>query len=130
MPITVGLFRIVGFDFIPRDDQSEFEVAIIMPEGYTLDSADQLFAEIEGRAEGLRGVTDVFSTIGDTTGRITRGQGDVTTGTIYARLVDLEKRQRTWYDADVLGQRHRRPPGEQPALLHASSTSRATPGRS
>ena len=30
------LFRIVGFDFIPRDDQSEFEVAITLPEGYTL----------------------------------------------------------------------------------------------
>ena len=29
---------------------------------------------------GLRGVTRVFSTIGDTTGRIARGQGDVTDG--------------------------------------------------
>ncbi len=99
VPITVGLFRIIGFDFVPRDDQSEFEVAITMPEGYTLDRAEQLFSEIEGRLKGLRGVTDVFSTIGDTTGRITRGQGDVTAGTIYARMVDLEKRQRTLYDS-------------------------------
>jgi HAE1 family hydrophobic/amphiphilic exporter-1 len=98
IPATVGLFRIVGFDFVPRDDQSEFEVAIIMPEGYTLERASQLFTEIERRLGGLRGVTDVFSTIGDTTGRITRGQGDVTAGTIYVRLMDLKKRQRYWYE--------------------------------
>ena len=46
---TFQLFKVVGFDFIPRDDQSEFEVAMILPEGYTLSQADKLFAEIEGR---------------------------------------------------------------------------------
>ena len=43
-------------------------------------------------------MTAVFSTIGDTTGRMTRGQGDVTTGTIYARLLDLEERTRPWWN--------------------------------
>jgi HAE1 family hydrophobic/amphiphilic exporter-1 len=95
---TVFLFKIVGFDFLPRDDQSEFEIAITLPEGYSLEQGDRLFAEIEGRVAKLRGVTHVFSTIGDTTGRVTRGQGDVTMGTIYCRLVDLEHRQRKWYD--------------------------------
>ncbi len=95
---TVFLFQIVGFDFLPRDDQSEFEIAITMPEGYSLEQGDRLFREIEGRMARLTGVEHVFSTIGDTTGRVTRGQGDVTTGTIYCRLVDLEKRQRKWYD--------------------------------
>jgi len=95
---TVFLFKIVGFDFMPRDDQSEFEVALTLPEGYTLTQADKLFAEIEGRIGQLKGVTNVFATLGDTTGRISRGQGDVTTGTIYARLVDLEERTRPWYD--------------------------------
>ena len=95
---TVFLFKIVGFDFIPRDDQSEFEVAMTLPEGYTLTQADKLFAEIEGRIAKLKGVTNVFTTIGDTTGRVSRGQGDVTKGTIYARLTDLEERTRKWYD--------------------------------
>ena len=95
---TYFLFRVVGFDFLPRDDQSEFEVAITLPEGYTLDRADQVFREIEQRIAALHGVTHVFSTIGDTTGRMTRGQGDVTSGTIYARLVDLHERTRRWYD--------------------------------
>ncbi|MCU0962125.1 MAG: efflux RND transporter permease subunit [Pirellulaceae bacterium] len=83
---TVFLFKVVGFDFLPRDDQSEFEVAITLPEGCTLAQADKLFAEIEGRIAQLKGrVTHVFATIGDTTGRVTRGQGNVTSGTIYAR---------------------------------------------
>jgi HAE1 family hydrophobic/amphiphilic exporter-1 len=98
LAVTPFLFSIVGFEFVPRDDQSELEVAVTMPEGYTLDRAGKLFQEIEGRLGGLRGVENVFSIIGDTTGRIGRGQGDVTAGTIYLRLTDLEKRQRTWYD--------------------------------
>jgi hydrophobic/amphiphilic exporter-1 (mainly G- bacteria), HAE1 family len=95
---TPSLFRAVGFDFIPRDDQSEFEVAVTMPEGYSLRQADELFAEIEGRIARLRGVTDVFSSIGDTSGRVSRGQGDVTIGNIYARMTDLEERTIKWYD--------------------------------
>jgi len=95
---TVFLFKIVGFDFLPRDDQSEFEVALTLREGTTLAEADKLFAKIEARLAQLKGVTNVFSTIGDTTGRVARGQGDVTNGNIYARLTDLEHRTRTWYD--------------------------------
>ncbi|MGW8256264.1 MAG: efflux RND transporter permease subunit, partial [Thermoguttaceae bacterium] len=95
---TPLLFKLIGFEFLPRDDQSELEVAIIMPEGYTLEKASGLFKELEGRLKKLRGVTHVFSIIGDTTGRISRGQGDVTSGSIYLRLVDLEQRQRKWYD--------------------------------
>ncbi|MGA2058974.1 MAG: efflux RND transporter permease subunit [Thermoguttaceae bacterium] len=98
LAVTPLLFRIVGFEFVPRDDQSEMEVAVTMPEGFTLERAGELFKEIEGRLGGLRGVQHVFSIIGDTTGRISRGQGDVTAGTIYLRLTDLEKRQRNWYD--------------------------------
>ena len=92
------LLRRAGFDFIPRDDQSEFEVVANLREGYTLDQADKLFAEIEAHLRTVRGVTNTFTTIGDTSGRVGKGQGDVTMGTIYCRMVDLEKRQRTWYD--------------------------------
>ncbi|MHB9078756.1 MAG: efflux RND transporter permease subunit [Pirellulaceae bacterium] len=95
---TVFLFKIVGSDFIPRDDQSEFEIAMTLPEGYTLTQADKLFAEIEGRLAKDKRITHVFTTIGDTTGRVSRGQGDVTKGNIYARLTDLEERTRKWYD--------------------------------
>jgi HAE1 family hydrophobic/amphiphilic exporter-1 len=89
---TPVLFGIVGKDFVPKDDQSEFEVAITLPEGYSLARADAVFNEIEGRLRKLPGVTHTFVVIGDTTGRLTRGQGDVTRGTIYCRMVDLRQR--------------------------------------
>ena len=33
---TPVLFVLVGSDFVPKDDQSEFEIAITLPEGTTL----------------------------------------------------------------------------------------------
>ncbi|MFO0880044.1 MAG: efflux RND transporter permease subunit [Gemmataceae bacterium] len=93
-PVLMGL---IGKDFIPRDDQSEMEVAMRLPEGYTLDRADEVCKEIEARLQKLRGVTHTFTIVGDTTGRVTRGQGDVTQATIYVRLVDLHDRNYTQF---------------------------------
>ena len=94
---TPVVFGWVGKDFVPRDDQSEFEVAMTLPEGYTLDRAERLLTEIEGRLKKLRGVTHVFSVIGDTTGRVAKGQGDVTEANIYCRLIDLRERDYTQF---------------------------------
>ncbi len=95
---TPVLFAVVGKDFVPKDDQSEFEVAITLPEGYSLARADETFNEVEGRLRKLRGVTHTFIVIGDTTGRIAKGQGDVTTGSIYCRMVDLRERKFSQFD--------------------------------
>ena len=103
--VTVGvlastplLFGVVGKDFVPRDDTSEFEVAVTLPEGYTLDRADEVLTEVDRRLRKLRGVTTTFITIGDTTGRTTRGQGEVTKATIYCKLTDLAKREFSQFD--------------------------------
>jgi HAE1 family hydrophobic/amphiphilic exporter-1 len=95
---TVPLFSVIGKNFIPNDDQSEFEVVLQTPGGYTLDETDRLLRELEGRIRKLRGVTNILTTIGDTTGNIKAGQGDVTTGDIYVRLVDLSGRNYTQFD--------------------------------
>lgn len=87
-----GLSKMVGFDFIPKDDQSEFEIAVTAPEGWTLDRVDRTFRELEGRLAATPGVINVMTTIGDISGRINRGQGDVTKGVIYVRLTDLNDR--------------------------------------
>ena len=94
---TPVIFSWVGKDFIPRDDQSEFELAMTLPEGYTLDRAEKLLAEIEGRMKGLRGVSRVFTIIGDTTGRVAKGQGDVGQATVYCRMIDLAERDYTQF---------------------------------
>ncbi|MCE9564311.1 MAG: efflux RND transporter permease subunit [Planctomycetes bacterium] len=91
-PVIAGK---VGKDFVPRDDQSEFEVSVTLPEGYSLQRAEEVLGQIDQRLRGLRGVTHTYLVIGDTSGRVTKGQGDVTKGTIYVRITDLEKRKFT-----------------------------------
>jgi hydrophobic/amphiphilic exporter-1 (mainly G- bacteria), HAE1 family len=95
---TPVIFSMVGKDFVPRDDQSEFEVAATMPEGYSLERVDEVLQEIEGRLKKLRGVTHVFTIVGDTTGRVAKGQGDVTQVSIYCRLVNLHEREYSQFD--------------------------------
>src|SRR4029077_6258410 len=90
---VVYLGKIVGKDFIPNDDQSEFEIAITTPEGWTLDRTDRTFREIESRLKKMPQVLNLLTTIGDTSGKVSKAQGDVTQGTIYVRLTDLEERK-------------------------------------
>src|SRR5262245_12450808 len=95
---TIPLIRIVGKTFLPLDDQSEFEISIRTPGGWSLAEASRVFGEIEGHVRNLRGVTDVLTTIGDQTGRVKPGQGDVTSGSLYVRLVDLHERPFSQFD--------------------------------
>ncbi len=95
---TPVIFGWIGKDFVPKDDQSDFEVVMTLPEGYTLDRGNHLLQEIEGRLQQLRGVTHVFTIIGDTTGRVAKGQGDVTEARVYCRLVDLTERDYSQFE--------------------------------
>ena len=95
---TPSLMRIVGKDFVPRDDTSEFEVAVTLPEGCSLERADEVLSEVESRLRDLRGVRKTLITIGDTTGRTVRGQGEVTRASIYCRLSDLREREYSQFD--------------------------------
>ncbi len=91
--LTTGpLMRAVGTQFVPQDDQSEFEVIVQTPGGYNLDRTAAVMQEIEGRIRHLRGVSQTLTTIGDTTGKARPGEGDVTAASIYVRLTDLGTR--------------------------------------
>ena len=101
---TPVLVQMVGTDFVPKDDQSEFEVALTLPAGFTLDEADRVLREeIEPLLAGLevtdpktgekhRAVEHVFTTIGETNGKQAKGQGDVTRVVVYCRMPDLHGR--------------------------------------
>jgi hydrophobic/amphiphilic exporter-1 (mainly G- bacteria), HAE1 family len=89
---TVPLFRAVGKDFLPQDDQSEFEVIVQTPEGYSLARSDAAFNDLEAKLRTLPGVTHLLTTIGDSSGRLKAGEGPVTEGSIYVRLADLGQR--------------------------------------
>ena len=91
--LTTGpLMRAVGTEFVPQDDQSEFEVIIQTPGGYNLERTDALTQELEAKFRRLRGVEETLTMIGDTTGTSRPGEGDVTSVSIYVRLVDLGER--------------------------------------
>jgi HAE1 family hydrophobic/amphiphilic exporter-1 len=101
---TVPIGRMMGIALIPRDDQSEYEVSVTTPEGYSLERTSKITNELESRIWKLRGTEHVFTTIGQTEGgRVVKGEGDVTRGTIYVRITDLEKREAAmplhgWWD--------------------------------
>ena len=92
------LLRTTALEYIPRDDQSQFEVQVTAPAGTSLEKMDTQFAEFEARLKKLPGVTSLLTTIGDTSGRIGRGSGDVTRGSIYVKMVDLSERDYSQFD--------------------------------
>ncbi|HYV38012.1 MAG TPA: efflux RND transporter permease subunit, partial [Gemmataceae bacterium] len=95
---TVPIASQVGANLVPRDDQSEFQVSFITPEGYTLERTNEVITEIEGRLIGLPGVIHHFTIIGENTGNAGKGQGDVTRGSLYFRIKELDERQYTQFD--------------------------------
>jgi HAE1 family hydrophobic/amphiphilic exporter-1 len=97
--LTPKLFMVVGMEFVPRDDQDEFQVAILLPEGYSLARADEQVGMLERKLRELDGVTHTFTVIGDTTSRLGKGQGDISTANIYIRLVDLSRRNFSQFDS-------------------------------
>jgi HAE1 family hydrophobic/amphiphilic exporter-1 len=95
---SVPLFKMVGKTFLPQDDQSEMEIGVRAPGGFTLAETSRTLAEIEERVRKLRGVTNVLSTIGDQSGRVKPGEGDVTSASIYVKLTDLSERSFSQFD--------------------------------
>jgi HAE1 family hydrophobic/amphiphilic exporter-1 len=85
----VPLFMFVGKNFLPVDDQSQFEISIRAPEGYSLSATSQLFERIATDVRKLEGVTDTLTTIGGGQQQI------VNNGTIYVRLSDIGTRSKS-----------------------------------
>jgi HAE1 family hydrophobic/amphiphilic exporter-1 len=96
---TVPIGKIMGLSLIPRDDQSEYEIQVTTPEGYSLDRTSRLMAELEGRIRKLKGTRHVFTTVGQTEGgRTVKGEGDVTRASIYVRMAELEEREYSQFE--------------------------------
>ena len=95
---TVPITKIMGLALIPRDDQSQYEVSVTAPEGYSLEHTNRVMRELEAELRKLPGTEHLFTTIGQTSGgRSVKGQGDVTLATIYVRMKDLEARNYTQF---------------------------------
>jgi hydrophobic/amphiphilic exporter-1 (mainly G- bacteria), HAE1 family len=97
------MFHASRFAFMPIDDSSEFEVALIFPEGTSLVRTAQLAGDVEAALRTVRlgepaepMITDVLLTIGQTSGRLGKGEGDVTQASLYCRLPELGGRWAQW----------------------------------
>ncbi|MBX3297956.1 MAG: efflux RND transporter permease subunit [Acidobacteria bacterium] len=86
---TVPLFMYVGKNFLPVDDQSQFEISIRTPEGSSISQSAQIFERIAGEVRKMPGVTDTLSTVGGGTQQV------VNAGTIYVKLTDIKERSRS-----------------------------------
>jgi HAE1 family hydrophobic/amphiphilic exporter-1 len=71
---SVPLFMMVGKDFIPVDDQSEFEITVRMPVGSSLEGTDGMMKRLEEDLKTLPGLKHLMTTIGaDQQQRVDRG---------------------------------------------------------
>ncbi len=82
----IPLFMFVGKNFLPVDDQSQYEVSVRAPEGYSLSATSALFERIASDIRKQPGVTDTLVTIGG-------GQQQVVNnGSIYVKLSEIKDR--------------------------------------
>ncbi|MEK6334836.1 MAG: efflux RND transporter permease subunit [Acidobacteriota bacterium] len=83
---TVPLFMFVGKNFLPLDDQSQFEINVRAPEGTTLSQTQRISEEMAADVRRLPGVTDTLVTIGS-------GQQQVVNlANIYVKMAPIEAR--------------------------------------
>ena len=85
---SVPLFMVANKNFLPNDDQSEFEVGIRAAEGTSIDSTEILANRI---AAGIRALPEVDYTLVTIADDPAQTQNS---GTIYARLKPLNQRAR------------------------------------
>ncbi len=91
----VPLFMFVGKNFLPVDDQSQFEINVRAPEGSTLAATSGLASRIAADVRTLPGVTDTLTTIGG-------GQQElVNNASIYVKLTPIEERNISQQDLMV-----------------------------
>ena len=85
----VPLFMFVGKNFLPVDDQSQFEIAVRAPEGNSLQASTVLMERIATDLRKMPGVTNTLITIGG-------GQQQVVNaGTIYVKLSEIGDRTKS-----------------------------------
>ena len=108
----VPLFMFVGKNFLPVDDQSQFEINVRAPEGFTLAATSALAERVSADVRRLPGVTDTLTTIGG-------GQQElVNVATIYVKLEPIEERETTQNDlmlrarSEILGKYLKEFPGQ------------------
>src|SRR3569833_1459653 len=77
----------VGKNFLPADDQSQFNVLVRAPEGTSLAATTTIAEQIAADVRALPGVAHSLLTVGNS------ADASVNSGAIYVKLTDIEDRQ-------------------------------------
>jgi hydrophobic/amphiphilic exporter-1 (mainly G- bacteria), HAE1 family len=85
----VPLFMFVGKNFLPQDDQSQFNVLIRTPEGTSIAATTNLAERIAQEVRSLPGVAHTLMTAGGSADKSVNGAA------IYVKLTDIDQRQIT-----------------------------------
>ena len=90
---TVPLYMLTPSDFLPEDDQSEFEISIELPTGTSFLAGDDVIQEVEVQLAQLPGVDNVLVSVGDAGGTSASSRAN-----IYVGLVPIKDRDLTQVD--------------------------------
>ncbi len=84
---TVPLFMAIGKDFLPKDDQSEFDVSVRMPPGSSLEGTSEAMKRVEAELKQVPGISSLLTIIGaDIRQQVDRG-------TVRVKLVPVDQRK-------------------------------------
>jgi hydrophobic/amphiphilic exporter-1 (mainly G- bacteria), HAE1 family len=86
---SVPLFIVIGKDFLPTDDQSEFEVTVRMPVGSSLEGSEAVMRQLEAELKQLPGIEHLLTTIGADSRR------QVDRGSILVDLLPMDQRKQS-----------------------------------
>jgi HAE1 family hydrophobic/amphiphilic exporter-1 len=85
----IPLFSIIGKDFLPVDDQNEFEVTVRMPPGSSLEGSDAAMKTLEAELRTLPGIRNMLTTLG------ADSRKQVDRGSILIELIPFDQRKET-----------------------------------
>jgi len=88
---VVPLFLLVGKDFLPKNDESQFEVVIRAPEGTTLEQTEVIATRIGREVKKLPGVAYTVVLVGDDARRTAN------LGRVFVKLAPVGKRRLTQF---------------------------------
>jgi len=83
---------LVGKDFLPKNDESQFEVNIRAPEGTTLEQTELIATRIGREIKPLPGVAYTVVLVGDDARRTAN------LGKVFVKLIDVRKRQQSQFE--------------------------------
>jgi HAE1 family hydrophobic/amphiphilic exporter-1 len=89
---SVPLFIVADKNFLPSDDQSEFEVGLRAGEGTSLEATEIIANRIASRIQALDGVSYTLVSVADDPARTQN------VGTVYVRLKPVDERARDQFE--------------------------------